>query len=217
MTNVMFFRRSTLWALTVIVAMLVVLSPAQAQDGQTTKRIDGLAQSLFRDNDRFGNVTYWVGGNIGVTDSEYTELAAGDPIPAFEFDHMESGDVLDSGTLEGVYVLNFWASWCPPCRAEFPRLLRDIESLPFPVYFINVYDRSRDAASFLQNHDEATGIYVDVQNRFSERHGLGVIPQTYLIDADGNIQAIHVGELTETALKFLVAIAENPGVGSFED
>lgn len=202
-----------------IVLILAVPGGVRAQQDEAN-HIYELALALHADDTTQQNYTYWVNGNIGKDIGlPPLKLEIGKPMIAFNFSALDDSDPLDSTKLEGPYLLNFWASWCPPCREEFPLLLDAVKNkdLPIPVYFVDTLDKRADALVFLkQIHMEAT-VYTDTPD--SKYAGLNLqqaVPQTFLIDADGNIQALHVGNMAPASIRFFAEIAAHPGIGGFD-
>lgn len=99
-------------------------------------------------------------------------------------------------------VLNFWASWCVPCKKEMPALQRVSEATKGQVAFVGInHQDGRGGANELL---DATGVGYpsgfDPGGRVAERYRLFGMPSTFFIDADGRILAEHTGELTEDDL-----------------
>ena len=92
-------------------------------------------------------------------------------------------------------LVNFFASWCAPCRAEAPAL--EMLSKDIAIFGIAYKDRSEDTAEFLQqfgNPFQAIGM--DIDGRTGIRWGVYGVPETYLLDADGIVVLRHAGPLT---------------------
>ena len=99
-------------------------------------------------------------------------------------------------------VLNFWASWCVPCRKEMPALQRVSEATEGQVAFLGVnHQDGRNGANRLL---EETGVsypsVFDPGGGLAERYRLFGMPSTFFISADGHILEEHTGELTEDDL-----------------
>ena len=94
-------------------------------------------------------------------------------------------------------LVNFFASWCVPCRAEHPLLLRIAESEQVPLYGIAYKDKPADAARFLaQLGDPYRAVGLDESGRTSIDFGVYGVPESYLIDKQGRIRFRQVGPIT---------------------
>lgn len=140
-----------------------------------------------------------------------TSVATGRPLPAFDLALLEGGRAT-SADLDGrVTVINFWASWCPPCRAEAPVLRRVYEaSNPDDVAFLGV---SRDddvsaAREFVERFDPGYPNAIDA-TAFARAVGIPGLPTTIVVDRHGFIAATHFGPLTESRLRALIDDARN--------
>ena len=98
-----------------------------------------------------------------------------------------------------VTVLNFFASWCVPCRAEHPLLMEVARSRPdVDVVAINYKDKPEDALAWLRAlGDPYRRIAADRDGRVSIDWGVYGVPESYVIDAAGNIRHKQVGPFTE--------------------
>lgn len=95
-----------------------------------------------------------------------------------------------------VVLLNFWASWCGPCRQEMPlleKLQRRYSSLGFTVLGVNVEDDSRKAKSYLKDVSVSFPILFDTTNKVSKQYKVSAMPSTVMIDRDGNMRYLHRG------------------------
>jgi cytochrome c biogenesis protein CcmG/thiol:disulfide interchange protein DsbE len=96
-----------------------------------------------------------------------------------------------------VAVINFFASWCVPCRTEHPLLMRLSGDLKVPLYGIDYKDKPEAAARFLEQlGDPYRRIGVDRDGRVGIDFGVYGVPETYVIDKAGRIRLRHVGPLT---------------------
>lgn len=199
--------------------MLGVVTPSRADDDEAT-RIYKLAQALYADNSKNSNYTSWINGDIGTDPSIKPEgLSAGKAIPDFKFSVFgKKSEKVASADLKPPYLLNFWASWCGPCRSEFPLITQTVadHKLTIPAIFVNINDTKADAELFLITYQTDLRILVDDRNAFSDQVKMAAIPQTVLVDADGKVQAIQSGEMSEIAMQFFVEIAAYPGIGAFD-
>jgi cytochrome c biogenesis protein CcmG, thiol:disulfide interchange protein DsbE len=120
-----------------------------------------------------------------------------------------NGDGIARDALRGHPVLiNFFASWCVPCRIEHPLLLRLAQQDHLPLYGIAYKDRPADANRLLATFgDPYRHIGLDQDGRVGLDFGVYGVPETYVIDANGIIRKRFVGPLTsETVDKELIPL-----------
>lgn len=104
-------------------------------------------------------------------------------------------------------VLNFWASWCPPCRAELPELkvFYDEESSDELVFLsVNLFTSERDPAAlpdFIENENLPFPVLYDRAGEVGTAYEIQSIPTTVIIDPDGRISMIKKGAVTNAWLK----------------
>ena len=108
-----------------------------------------------------------------------------------------SGKNLKLSEMTGnVVLINFWASWCGPCREEMP-LLNDLhkkyEPLGFTVLGVNVEEDARNARGFLKNFPVDFPVLLDNKNQVSKRYNVIAMPTTVVLDRDGNVRYLHKG------------------------
>ena len=129
------------------------------------------------------------------------------PAPEFALDPLKDGEQgLAKGDLGGEVVLvNVFASWCVPCRAEHPVLMRLAEEKTIPIYGINYKDKPEDAARFLsQLGNPFKQIGVDSSGRTAIDWGVYGYPETFIVDASGHIRYRHVGQIYPHQLESLI-------------
>ncbi|HEV2125652.1 MAG TPA: TlpA disulfide reductase family protein [Chloroflexota bacterium] len=116
-----------------------------------------------------------------------------------------SGEVLDLSRLRGHPVLvNFWASWCGPCREEtglLQRLSREYEARGVIFVGIDVWDDERAARRFMQEVGLTYHSGQDPRGRIAVEYGVTGVPETYLIDQQGRLTHRWLGPWTEDALR----------------
>jgi len=108
-----------------------------------------------------------------------------------------SGDMVSLDKLKGqVVMLNFWASWCGPCRQEMPlldQMHKRYSSLGFTLIGVNVESNTQDAEKWLQQTPVTFPVLFDKENRISKLYDVNAMPSTVFIDRKGNVRALHRG------------------------
>jgi cytochrome c biogenesis protein CcmG, thiol:disulfide interchange protein DsbE len=123
----------------------------------------------------------------------------GKPAPAFELPLLHEPDkhFSQKDMLGRVWILNVWASWCPPCLIEHPIVSDLARSGLAPVVGLNYKDAREDALPWLSRNGDPYKISVqDAAGRIAIDYGVYGVPETYVIDRDGVIRFKHVGPLT---------------------
>ena len=95
-----------------------------------------------------------------------------------------------------VVLINFWASWCGPCRQEMPHLdaiHRKYESLGFTVFGVNVEQDREMADRVLRDIPVSFPILFDSENQVSQLYDVDAMPATVLVDRNGEIRYMHRG------------------------
>ena len=125
------------------------------------------------------------------------------PAPDFALSGLAGKPGLDRDFLAGrVSLVNFFASWCVPCRLEHPLLMNLEHDAKTPLYGIAYKDKEDDTERFLQQlGDPYQRIGVDAAGRVGIDFGVYGVPETYVIDKQGRIRLRHVGPLDAATLK----------------
>ncbi|OOZ39548.1 redoxin [Solemya pervernicosa gill symbiont] len=124
------------------------------------------------------------------------QLATDTPAPDFTL-KSSSGENLKLSEYRGnVVMINFWASWCAPCRQEMPlidALHQRYEKLGFTVLGINVDSDSSAAIKWLKEQPVSFPILFDSENSVSQGYQVAAMPSTVMVDRDGKIRFTHLG------------------------
>ncbi|MEI8395325.1 MAG: DsbE family thiol:disulfide interchange protein [Rhodospirillaceae bacterium] len=148
----------------------------------------------------FGALTIWFAIGLGRDPHMIPSALIDKPVPKFElpplpgFDHGLSTADLATGEPQ---LLNVFASWCPPCRAEQPVLMRLAANRVVTLRGLNYKDKPDDAVAWLKSFGNPfKSIGTDPNNRVAIDFGVYGAPETFLIDGRGRIRYKHVGPIT---------------------
>ena len=118
------------------------------------------------------------------------------------------GDPIALADYEGdVIIMNFWATWCPPCRAEMPGINRFYEAYKddgLVVLAINEEESAETVRPFIQSNEFSFPILLDIEGRVAQQYSTRSFPTTFIIDREGVIQHVQTGEISEDELARIV-------------
>lgn len=134
--------------------------------------------------------------------NRFTEGMVGQPAPAYSLARLGDGAPLTGEERSGrAYVVNLFASWCTPCRAEHPQLMA-LRRQGVDIVGIAYKDRPEAAAAFLAElGNPFADVALDPEGRLGLDIGVTGVPETFVIGPDGVIRAAYRGPLTEEAVR----------------
>lgn len=118
------------------------------------------------------------------------------PAPDFTLKSRDGGNLRLSEARGNIVIVNFWASWCGPCREELPAfeaLYQDYADMGVTVYAVNVDDQSAKADKLLQDIAVSFPVLYDPEGDVSELYDVSAMPTTVMIDRDGVARLTHKG------------------------
>ncbi|AOU99111.1 hypothetical protein BI364_15225 [Acidihalobacter yilgarnensis] len=150
-----------------------------------------------------------LGGFLWRYDADHPAPGA---LPALSLESL-AGHTVMLGKLNGKpLIINLWATWCPPCRAELPLLMKASHQYPnMQFYFAEQGDSRANVKAYAEKIGLTPAhILLDTNTRLSKFFGVLGYPTTIFYNAAGNIVAIHRGELTSSTLKqYLARLGHN--------
>jgi cytochrome c biogenesis protein CcmG/thiol:disulfide interchange protein DsbE len=147
----------------------------------------------------FAALVLLLGVGLTLNPREVPSPLIGKPAPAFELPLLHAPDktFAQKDMLGKVWVLNVWASWCPPCLVEHPVVTALAQSKLAPVVGLNYKDARDDALPWLKRNGDPFAFSVfDTTGRIGIDYGVYGVPETYVIDRRGVIRYKHIGPLT---------------------
>ena len=146
---------------------------------------------------------------FGLLSKGSSGVAVGDPAPTSPLPRLEGGGSESLADYRGRWVLvNFWASWCEPCRAEAPELVRfqrQYGGPDFTVLGIDSRDLSDDGREFVEAYGLAYPQLRDGDGSAARDYGTSGVPENFLIDPKGRVRLLVSGPVTEEYLSEEVA------------
>lgn len=132
----------------------------------------------------------------------------GNAAPRFTLKTVGTGEPIDISTLRGKpVVLNFWATWCAPCWEEHPILNETARAYGDRMRFLGVVfqDDETKIQNFLRQRGSAYPTVIDDRGKTAIAYGVGGVPETFFLDANGVIVAKHDGPLSSEQLQTYLA------------
>jgi cytochrome c biogenesis protein CcmG/thiol:disulfide interchange protein DsbE len=145
--------------------------------------------------------------NVSSTSTQSSSPLDGHPAPDFTTPLLSthSGSAIHLASLKGKpVVLNFWASWCDPCKQEAPLLQstwQRIQGQEVAFIGINYEDRQSDGLSFLQTYGITYANVVDRNSNIAIAYGVTGVPETVFIDRHGVVIHKVIGQLNEQTIQ----------------
>jgi len=127
--------------------------------------------------------------------------------PPIELASLDGVELSLAGYRGKVVMIDFWASWCPPCARETP-VLTEVYSRyrDQPVEFIgiSIWDRGQDAIKFVRDFDIRYPVAIDHQGKTAIDYGVTGIPEKFFVDAEGRLVKRFVGPMDEKTLSAIL-------------
>lgn len=135
-------------------------------------------------------------------------IKVGEPISNISLTDLQGNVVKLSDYAGKTILINAWATWCPPCRAEMPLLQSFYEAHQaegFTMLAINAGEPQLAVSSFINQNGFSFPVLLDPNNGVLNQLGISSFPTSVLVSPDGIVQAIHVGMFTPETLETEIA------------
>jgi len=120
----------------------------------------------------------------------------GNLAPDFQLDNLKGESVSLSDFRGDPVMLNFWATWCPPCVSEMPyiqQMYEEWRDKRLILLVIHMGGSPSQVKEFLQSHNLSLPVLLDTTQAIAQKYNIRYIPTTFFIDKDGIIQVVKVG------------------------
>jgi len=190
-------RQFQAWAIFVVVALVL----AACGGSNAGAKLD-IAKKVALDDFPIGLGRGYPSAQMIVGNKRNPALQPRSPAPDFAL-VLEDGSHLSLSDLRGrPVIINFWATWCGPCRLEMPELVRTAVNDPNLVLLaVNVQEAPDAVTPFADDFAMTIPVVLDSEGDLKELYAVRGMPTTYFIDKSGEIAAIYSGPLTPAALK----------------
>jgi peroxiredoxin len=153
----------------------------------------------------------WMGIKTA-SDKQYSQqppalMQQGNQALDFELASLDGGNVSLSDYQGQIIIMNMWATWCPPCRAEMPgleRFYQTYKSDGVVVLAVNGREPVNTVRPFIESNNFTFPVLMDFDGTVGIQYAARSFPTTYVIDRNGRIQHVKVGEITEAELEQVV-------------
>ena len=130
----------------------------------------------------------------------------GKKAPDFSLKNLQ-GEVVKLSDFKGKKVLvNFWATWCPPCQEEAPAIEKFHKDNPDVIILAVNIDPNQDIKGFIDKYQTTFPVLLDEEKSVSTMYGTFKIPETYFINEDGIVKNKRIGSMDYNVMKTLVDI-----------
>jgi cytochrome c biogenesis protein CcmG, thiol:disulfide interchange protein DsbE len=141
----------------------------------------------------------------GLLSKGNSRIAVGDAAPQTQVEQLEGGGEKSLAAYKGRWVMvNFWASWCVPCREEaaaLNQLQKERGGPGFTVLGIDTEDLSTDAKAFVKRYGVSYPQLRDGNGDLADEFGTTGVPESYLFDPQGNLKESRPGPVTTKILR----------------
>jgi cytochrome c biogenesis protein CcmG/thiol:disulfide interchange protein DsbE len=147
-------------------------------------------------------------GGLLVNGQPGEEAVAARAAPSFALEALDGREPVESASLRGkVVMLDFWSSWCPPCRAEAADLMevyREYENAPVEFVGAAIWDAPGDVQAHLDRFNVTYPNGLDSRGKMAIDYGVRGIPEKYFLAVDGTVVRKYVGPISPDALRAIL-------------
>ncbi len=138
-------------------------------------------------------------------------VGIGEAAPDFTLESLDGPNLRLQERQGEVVLINFWASWCGPCRQELPildRLHQRYQDAGFSVFGVNVEGKRKPAEKIAKKSKVTFPLLIDAGQKVSENYELEAMPTTVVVDRNGKIRYIHRGYKSGDEAKYIEVVKQ---------
>jgi peroxiredoxin len=167
-----------------------------------TKMNRALTTSISLNNTSGVNLRHWLMTSAVALALTFVSISAtakptsGEQSPDFTLKSRDGGNIKLSEQRGNIVLVNFWASWCGPCREELPafeKLYQEYQDLGVEILAVNVDSEAEKANVLLDDIEVSFPVLFDTSGEVSQLYDVSAMPTTVLVDRDGNVRLLHPG------------------------
>ncbi len=130
--------------------------------------------------------------------------------PAFTLADLEGNPVSLSDFQGKAVFINFWATWCPPCRAEMPEIeaiYQKYRDQDVAVIGVDLFEPEDKVREYVQRGGFSWTFVIDTTGEVTRKYGISALPTSFFLDSQGIIRAVNIGPMTEKLMEAKLAEA----------
>ena len=135
-------------------------------------------------------------------------VGVGEMAPDFALTDLEGNPFRLSDLRGKVVFINFWATWCPPCRAEMPEIeaiYQEYKDKGVVVVGVDIMETEAEVRQFVQRGGYSWTFVIDKTGEVTAGYSIAAIPTSIFIDREGIIRAVNIGAMTKRAMEAKLA------------
>ncbi len=194
-------KKGILWAVTLCLIVLIFVGTYFLYGHLSKDYAPDIIENNSSSNISSSDSADSAGSGSGGGDEDNSEK---NTAPDFKVVDINGNSVNLSDYFGKPIVLNFWASWCPPCKGEMPHFenaYKENEDIQFLMVNVTASDSMADAKSFISGEGYTFPVFYDTTGAAANTYGASSFPTTFFIDKNGNIANYAIGMLSEQSLE----------------
>jgi len=187
--------RKLIWPLVIVLLFGISIYSVTNYNKNKSNELDIITRENSKEN------------NASQNSDSSTKISA-DSALNFKLKDLNGKDVSLSDFKGKKVFLNFWATWCPPCKAEMPdieKLYQETKDSDLVILAVNLGDNKDTVKSFIDKNKYNFTILLDLDQNIGMQYNITAIPTSFFIDKEGNIVSSKMGGMTMEEMKIYIS------------